>query len=713
METFKRTPMQLFKRSQYFVIPLFQRPYVWKQDEQWEPLWRDVVHVAELRLREPDLNPQHFLGAVVLQGQGQASGQLNVWNVIDGQQRLTTVQLLADATGAVLAQDERTARFAMHLQRLTHNRDDDVEANESSLKLRHLNRDRAAFDEVMTVDPPIDYAALTHADSLMTRAHQYFTTVVTQWLGVAEDGNYALRAEQLVHVLTDDLQLVTIELQASENSQEIFETLNARGTPLTAADLVRNFVFQQIEIEGGDSAAAYREHWPFETAFWSKEVSVGRYLVSRSSLFLNQWLIAQTGEEVSPQSTFARFKSYVERQPELPMSTLLPLIKAQADEYQAWTETAGRSAGSLDATEMAMYRALTSGTELIKPLLLWLHKPGRDLQADAIASVIRAVESWIVRRQILRLATSDMGRIVAGLIASYDAAPSNELPTLVRDHLARLNVSSTYWPGDEEIRLVLLTEPVYNRFPRARMRTYLEAVENQLRSETGQPQVERAGWPIEHILPQKWRDNWPVPEDQEFDRQAHVHRLGNLTLLTTALNSKVSNADWPTKRKALLDHNTIKLTGRIISDSQTDDWNEERIDQRTAWLIDQLLKVWPVPAGHLGQVVDPAAKTQDWVEVKHLIGAGLLKAGDVLTATHYEHKGAQAVIADDGRIELDGKRFETPSGAGRHLRGKATNGWYFWAVADGRRLRDLRVDFESGVTAAPRQGATQGGERIG
>ena len=104
METFKRTPLQLFSLPQHFVIPLFQRPYVWREDEQWEPLWKDIRRVAELRIDEPHLDAQHFLGAVVLQAHDPGSNRFTTWNVIDGQQRLTTLQLLMDATSAVLTQ---------------------------------------------------------------------------------------------------------------------------------------------------------------------------------------------------------------------------------------------------------------------------------------------------------------------------------------------------------------------------------------------------------------------------------------------------------------------------------------------------------------------------------------------------------------------------------------------------------------------------------
>ena len=307
METFKRTPLQLFNLPQHFVIPLFQRPYVWKEDEQWEPLWKDIRRVAELRLDEPHLSRQHFLGAIVLQAHEAGSNRVTTWNVIDGQQRLTTLQLLIDAASSVLVQ-AGIERFPSQLQSLTHNSANFVPEGQSQLKLRHLNNDREAFDEVMNADSPVDHASLKPTDSRIVKAHQYFTTAVAQWLGDPAASDHGRKAEQLAMVLQTDLQLVTIELLASENSQEIFETLNARGTPLTAADLVRNLVFQRLEAEGADIKKAYKEDWPFETRFWTKEVSVGRYFVSRSSLFLNQWLIARTGEEIGPQSTFTRFK---------------------------------------------------------------------------------------------------------------------------------------------------------------------------------------------------------------------------------------------------------------------------------------------------------------------------------------------------------------------------------------------------------------------
>ena len=228
----------------------------------------------------------------------------------------------------------------------------------------------------------------------------------------------------------------------------------------------------------------------------------------------------------------------------------------------------------------------------------------------------------------------------------------------------------------------------------------LEAIEDNYRAETGQPQIERKGYPIEHLLPRTWKDTWPVgTPDEADDRQARVHRLGNLTLLTKSLNSKVSNGPWAAKRSALQDHNTITLTGRVIKRTEHEPWAEALIDERTAELIDRLLRVWPVPEGHHGKVVDPQTKAGDWVELKHLIEAGLLAPGDKLVATHRDFKGTEATLTADGAIELDGKRYTSPSAAGHSLRKRATNGWYFWAVADGRRLRDVRTEFQNSMPA--------------
>lgn len=693
METNVRTPIQIFSLPQQLVVPLFQRPYVWDEDEQWAPLWNDLRRLTEIRLNDPYSTATHFLGAVVVQAHEGQLGNLQASNIIDGQQRLTTLQIVMDAAGSVL-ESVGMDILAGQLESLTHNQATFVRPGESRLKIRHTNRDHAAFDEVMDSDPPIDHASLTHASSKVVRAHAYFSDAITAWLGTEETTDLPARANALVQALTSGLQLVAINLTAMENSQEIFETLNARGTPLTASDLIKNFVFQQLDAEGADTRKAYAEDWPFDAKFWETEVSVGRYRISRGSLFLNQWLVSRLGEEIGPQQTFSRFKAYVVHDSGQKMTDLLPEIKQQADRYQAWTVAADDKDRQLSVVEMSVYRMKASEVELLKPLLIWLHPPSRTLPEETIDAIVAAAESWIIRRMFLRLTTSDLGRVVADVIKTHGDAPANELVSRVVGHLSRLNSSSNYWPADDEVRDALRKEAAYRRFRVSRLRVFLEAIENDHRHRTNQPQVPRRGYPIEHILPQKWQDNWAVDGlEAELHRAAHVHRLGNLTLLTSSLNSKVSNSAWAVKRKALGQHDTLLLNSRLLARLGDEAWSEIRIEERTEHLIDALLRIWPVPEGHTGDVVDPRDKSLDWVELKDLIAAGLLQPGTVLHPRPGSWQSHEAVVMDDGMLQVNGQAFGSPSGAGRYVKGSVTNGWTFWRLPDGRKLVDVRAAF--------------------
>lgn len=691
METNVRTPLEVFNLPQHLVVPLFQRAYVWNEIDQWLPLWQDVRRLAALRLTDHYSAGTHFLGAVVVQAQDNQTGALPARNVIDGQQRLTTLQLLMDAAGSVLEAAGFDA-LSGQLEVLTHNLELYVSGMDTRLKLRHGNRDKAAFDEVMNAEPPVDHDALKHSGSLLTRAHHFFMSCVNDWLGEdADDSRLHDRAAALVHVLTRGLQLVVINLQAQENSQEIFETLNARGTPLTAADLVKNFVFQRLEIEGVDTRRAYAEDWPFESKFWETEIAVGRYNITRSSLFLNQWLGSRVGEEVSPKLTFTRFKHYVDHECGEKMSELLVLIKQQADLYQQWTMAAGEPDRALSPTEMAVYRMQAAGIELLKPILIWLHDPELSIPADVANEVIAAAESWVIRRQLLRLPSADLGRIVADLIRTHRDTPLADLSQRVRTYLTRLVSASTYWPGDDEIRASLLTENAYRRFSRSRLRMLLEAVEDHLRAAYKYPPVPRRGYPIEHVLPQQWEANWPVESlEAQLDRGAHVHRLGNLTLLTETLNSAVSNSAWSIKREKLSKYDVF-LMNRDFRDPATQVWDEASIDSRTQTMIDAILVTWPVPENHRGDVIHVTPSDQGWVEIKHLVAAGLLPGGTRLRPRPGQWASTEAVVRGDGTLEVDGKTFQTPSGAGKHVKGAVTNGWAFWRLEDGRRLADVRT----------------------
>jgi len=275
----------------------------------------------------------------------------------------------------------------------------------------------------------------------------------------------------------------------------------------------------------------------------------------------------------------------------------------------------------------------------------------------------------------------------------------------VRAYLSRQDRASTYWPGDDELRKALQDLPSYRRYKRGRLRMVLEAAEDQARSFTkprpspAGVRVQRGVLHIEHLLPQKWQTHWPVQGvEAEMVRQDHVHVLGNLTLLTASLNSAISNGPWlgESGKLSQLDKHDVILMNRPIRQDAQEGWNEHLIDARTDKLIDAILETWPVPEGHTGALHDDSVTETVWIELKHLLQAGLLSVGTVLTAPNGKDHDVCGVVLPGGRIEVGGKVFDSPSGAARHVRGRAANGWTFWRIPDGRRLEDLRSNFRQG-----------------
>jgi len=316
VETQVRTPQFVFMQPQRLIVPLFQRPYVWNEENQWEPLWNDVARVSERWLKRSPQSRQpqqpHFLGAVVLQQTQNPVGLMQTWTIIDGQQRLTTLQLILDALHGVLL-SVGAAAPAARIEPLVTNAEPFCARPEDRFKVWPTNRDRPAFNAVMAAKVPVDYDVVGYRGERMVEAHRYFSEQASRWVSCEGTEAVAQRAAAIETVVRELLQMVVINLAADENAQEIFETLNARGAQLTAADLIKNFVFQRLFEAGTDVEDAYERNWKeFETGFWETEVSLGRLRYPRSSIFLNHWLIARTGEEVVAREVFDRFKRFAD-----------------------------------------------------------------------------------------------------------------------------------------------------------------------------------------------------------------------------------------------------------------------------------------------------------------------------------------------------------------------------------------------------------------
>lgn len=698
METQVRTPQMVFMQPQRLIVPLFQRPYVWNEDDQWDPLWTDVVRVAQRLLADPHgRHYPHFLGAVVVQQLQNPVGTMQERTIIDGQQRLTTLQLLLDALHAELVA-VGAAQPAMRVETLVKNAEAFWEHPEDRFKVWPTNRDRPAFNAVMAAEPPVAYDGLGHRGSRLVQAHEYFAQRAREWLQ-ADASEFEARAAAVERAVREQMQMVVIDLTAEENAQEIFETLNARGAQLTAADLIKNFVFQRLTEAGVDVEAAYEQYWKeFETGFWEAETSAGRVKHQRSSIFLNHWLIAKTGEEILAREVFYRFKTYADFEAGVSMIELLGQVHRAAQVYQRFVAASTQLTGPLDRLGLFAYRTGVMESEVMKPLVLFLLDPDEPPVPDPqLGKALEVVESWLVRRMLVRATSKSYTQVVAELIAHVGKEGRAAAGDVIEEYLRHQTGANWYWPDDNEVRTAVRTLPAYRRLSRARVRMVLEAVEDHLRgwkhgsAGLGGERVARGKYAIEHIMPRRWQTHWALRDGAiAADRDALLDTVGNLTLLTGRLNSKVSNGPWggeDGKRKALHAHDVLLLNRLLLEQAQTG-WDEERIRARTEAMIATMLEVWPVPAGHKSDNPAVAKRPRRKIGLADLINAGLLEEGATLYARRQRVADRTATVLPDGALDVDGVRHATPSGAAKAVAGNSENGWTFWLV-DSQSRRGL------------------------
>lgn len=707
METQVRTPQMVFMQPQRLVVPLFQRPYVWNEENQWEPLWNDVVRVADRVLAKPqDRHYPHFLGAVVLQQVQRQTGQMQERTIIDGQQRLTTLQLLLDALHAELLSVEALAP-AMRIEPLVTNAEPFCSRPEDRFKVWPTNRDRAPFNTVMSALPPVDHNALDHRGERMVEAHRFFSERAREWLTMKGTEQVQLRAAAVETVVRELLQMVVIDLAVEENAQEIFETLNARGAQLTAADLIKNFIFQRLLEKGTDVEQAYQANWrEFETGFWEIEVSVGRLRYPRAAVFLNHWLIARTGEEVVAREVFDRFKRFADHESGVPMTALLGQVHRAARVYRDFIGAASTHTGSMDRLGLFGYRTGVLESEVIKPLVLCLLDPEESPLSDAqLVKSLDVVESWMVRRMLVRATTKNYNQVVAELVALIRSSDRMSAGDVTERYLASQSSGSRYWPDDVEVREELRSLLAYRRLGRGRLRMVLEAIEDHQRGwkdgqrGLGDERVARGKLAIEHVMPRKWLAHWPLEDGRgEAERERIVHTLGNLTLLTGKLNSKVSNGPWlgtAGKRQALEAHDVLLLNRELLK-MAGDQWSDDTIRTRTEELVEIIIAIWPVPPGHRsGFSPDRQPRLRKKVHLSDLVIGGALEPGMTLFPRRKKGDGRVATLLPDGRLEIDGVAFGSPSEAASALTGHPTNGWWFFLVDQGSRrsLRTVRRDY--------------------
>ncbi len=595
------TLTSIFGKDVRYLVTMFQRPYVWNMKEHWEPLWEDVRSVVE-RVQSPSDDGDkpvtrstvapHFLGAIVLEQIPTGTGSIETRSVIDGQQRLTTLQVLTSAA-QVTADAFGLNQQSRLLGKLLLNDRDLISEPDQEFKIWPTNSDRDCFRSIMR-NESLSSLDTTMSMKLATAMH-YFKSVLGSWASESNEVEREAQFAALVTALRDHLKIVAIDLDPDDNAQVIFETLNARGTPLQAADLMKNLLFQRAEQEGNSVETLYSKYWaPFDRDVWRQEIRQGRLMRPALDVFFGHWLAMTKESETLIHQLFPAFRANLSSSGRTASEVMADLSRS-AEVYRRMERYLLNSVEGL-----FFHRHALMDTTTTIPLLLYIFRLSEEeLPVSRRHMALAALESYLVRRMLCRFTSKGYNRIFLDLLSAVKARPS-EADAVILRFLQQLEGESQFWPGDAKVRSSLAAIPFYTAFPRKRVCLVLEALEQSMRTDLSEHAHPDDALTIEHILPQHWAENWRLPphldpEVATINRDRLKHTLGNLTLVTGKLNPTLSNGPWEEKKVGLRDHSVLRLNWLLLK-ADPGDWNEDSIQSRTTELTESVLSLWPGPA---------------------------------------------------------------------------------------------------------------------
>lgn len=620
------------------LIPIFQRQYVWDERDQWAPLWEDITQKA-LELLSPQAGMyqprKHFMGAVVLRAIPPSGLEYQAFEVIDGQQRLTTLQVLLIALRDYSKQRGLGPSLAM-LTGITQNPFLSGKEYEQH-KVVPTTRDRADFQDVFEAGSPDQlrkrrpptrqkYARYDDPPPRLLGAYYFFHDAIARFAESPldpddpssrspDDDEIGRRVEALVRAITQQLELVRIDLDQEDDPQVIFETLNARGVKLWPGDLVRNYVFLEATRRYGSQqqiTTLYESYWKqydetASAAFWKEYVRQGRLVNPRFELFLFHFLTSQLSKLEDDIQLAHLYRAFGEWWMRRNIAQPGDIDTALA-EIQRYSELYRRIFAHDDDDRLAVFgrrmRVLDNST--VYPLILFLCvERGHETKAE-LDGILTDIESYLVRRMICGMTTKSYNRIFLKMLIDLRNGPPITR-ALVREHLLSLTGVSSEWPTNEHLRERWLTTPVYKTLRQARVVMVLEAIEwsKYTSKQEHQRPSSSTVYSIEHIMPQSTNEtDWPLQLPAGIDdalritlataRETLKHTFGNLTLVTQPLNLALSNGRFDTKRKAIED-NSLLMLNKYFQHHQLDSWDETAIRERGERLFDEAIKIWPRP----------------------------------------------------------------------------------------------------------------------
>lgn len=541
-------------KTRRFKVPAYQRSYAWER-EHVESLLNDINDAIRNRENE------YFLGSVVV------TGPVNQrYEVVDGQQRLTTVSLLIAAIKDIFMRDGDIEVVSSIRSDFLASTDRKTKEKEPKLVLNEI--DNELYQELIENIPNVDADRFTRQSHrrLIEAARTVFA-YMEQLCAKSKD------AEDDLHTWLDyletNLKVIVVSAPDDSNAFIIFETLNDRGLELAISDLLKNYLFHK----SGDKIEETKNRWLSMVAVLesaSDDPLVVTYLrhfaMSRYGLVREKELFGVIKRKITSKKGALQFSTDLRDT----AKTYSALINT---DHEFWTK--------FDPTVRDCAAALNLlGMTQIRPLLLAILE---RFDATQVRKAFEKLEAVAVRFQIVGgVGGGTLERIYSETAKSVSEGKLTTASDIVK--------AFTTLPVDSAFEQAFAVASISKQnLARYYLRNLEEGVAASVEECEKVPSKDTGRVNLEHVLPltlgEEWQDIWLADDARAFQR-----RLGNLALMSAKINSTVGNDSFSAKKSAYK-KSSFHFTKML---NTFDQWNKTSIEVRQKEMAKVAVKVWTV-----------------------------------------------------------------------------------------------------------------------
>jgi hypothetical protein len=560
LNTRTTTLQELLANGRVYRVPAYQRDYSW-EEEEWEDLWNDI---DELRPRAAD---RHYMGALVVQATSDRE-----FAIIDGQQRLATLSLLALAVidqlhrlaGAGVDPAANRERASGLRSRFIGEKDPASLVESSKL---FLNETDDAFyqDYLVQLRPPLNPRGLPRSSQLLWSCFRYFSMKLAEAPELQHDGGAV--AALLSETVARQLLFILITVEDELNAYTVFETLNARGLELSATDLLKNYLFSRLRVPA--DLQALQRRWRALIATVTQE---------RFPDFLRFHLLCELSR-VRADRLFKLVRDRVRSAADT--FTLMEALEARAELFAALSDPAHGYWIESPASRPFIRELNLFRVRQMIPLLFaaWEH-----LSREDFARVLRLVSVISFRYSVVS------GLNTNALEPLYHAAARAVLDGSSRSPADVFETLRPIYVDDERFQQNMTHLTLGTAGAGKKLAKYILArLESDASGRACDPDTDPST--IEHVLPENPSASWEALFPERLWEDS-IYRLGNLTLLEPALNRRVGNADYIQKVGAYADSH-YRLT-RDIAATAPEQWTPEQLEARQRRVAARAVHLWRV-----------------------------------------------------------------------------------------------------------------------